>query len=186
LGRRERARPNGYSAYAPNMDLLVVRHAIAEDREAFAKSGKDDAERPLTQTGRKKFQQGARGLRRLLSSIDLVATSPHVRARQTADILVKAFRLREAVHLSALLPEADPAALLSFLHRQRRKSLIAVVGHEPHLSKLVAFLLAGRRESFTDIKKGGACLIALGEEAKPGRAELRWLSTAAQLRRLGG
>jgi phosphohistidine phosphatase len=45
------------------MKLLIVRHAIAEEREDFARTGKDDRLRPLTDDGRKRMKQGARGLR---------------------------------------------------------------------------------------------------------------------------
>ena len=73
------------------MRLLIVRHAIAEDRVAFAATGKDDDERPLTEEGRSRMEQGARGLRQLVPALDLVATSPLVRAVQTAEILAGAY-----------------------------------------------------------------------------------------------
>ena len=43
------------------MKLLLIRHAIAEEREDFARTGKDDRLRPLTDEGRKKMKQAARG-----------------------------------------------------------------------------------------------------------------------------
>jgi len=69
------------------MDLLIVRHAIAEERDAFSETGKDDAERPLTPGGRRKFKRGARGLRRIAPSIDVLATSALVRAVETLNRL---------------------------------------------------------------------------------------------------
>jgi phosphohistidine phosphatase len=66
------------------MELLVVRHAVAEERDAFAKTGSDDAERPLTPAGRRKFERGARGLRRAAPSIDLLATSALTRRHSAA------------------------------------------------------------------------------------------------------
>ncbi len=167
------------------MDLLVVRHAIAEDREAFAQTGKDDTERPLTAPGRRKFERGVRGLREVVESIDVLATSSLVRATQTGEILEEAYGIDRTTRLPELAPEADPSSILGWLRRQRRRPLVAIVGHEPHLSGLVEYLLTGRRSAFVDLKKGGACLLALGEAPEPGRAELRWLLTAAQLRRLG-
>jgi phosphohistidine phosphatase len=166
------------------MDLLVVRHAIAEDREAFAKTGKDDAERPTTPVGRRKFKRGARGLRELVASIDLLATSPLARAVETGDILQKAYGIDRATRLQELAPDADPPALVRWLRRQKRKGVVAVVGHEPHLSGLVEHLLTGDSSGFVDLKKGGACLLALDDGETPGHAELRWLLTAAQLRKL--
>ena len=168
------------------MELLVVRHAIAEDREEFAKTGQDDARRPLTAEGRRKFAKGARGLRRVAGGVALVATSALERAIQTADVMERAWdgKLR-TVRLNELAPEADPGALLRWLRRQRRQGLLAVVGHEPHLSRFVELALAGGASEFVDLKKGGACLLDLGRSPQAGRARLRWLLTAAQLRRLG-
>jgi len=166
------------------MDLLVVRHAIAEDRDVFAQTGKDDAERPLTAAGRRKFERGARGLRRLVDGIDLLATSSLARAVETGEILETAFGMKRAARLRELAPDADPASLVRWLRRQRARRVVAIVGHEPHLSRLVEYLLTSRRAGFVDLKKGGACLLALGDVPGPGRAELHWLLTPAQLRGL--
>jgi phosphohistidine phosphatase len=166
------------------MDLLVVRHAIAEDREVFARTGKDDGERPLTADGRKKFEKGARGLVRLVPSIDLLATSTLARATQTADVLVDAYGRLRVVRLAELAPGSKPAALLPWLGSQRRRPTVAVVGHEPHLSTLVELLLTGRSGDFLELKKGGACLLSFARQPAAGGAELRWLLTASQLRLL--
>jgi phosphohistidine phosphatase len=163
------------------MDLLVVRHAVAEDRETFAQTGESDAERPLTPAGRRKFKQAARGLHQLVEAIDLLATSTLARAVQTGDILQKVYGIDGAVRLRELSPEADPASLVRWLVRQRKRGLVAVVGHEPHLSTLAEHLLTGRRGEFLDLKKGGACLLALGDAPAAGHAELRWLLTVTQL-----
>jgi phosphohistidine phosphatase len=169
------------------MQLLIVRHAIAEDRQTFAKTGKDDAERPLTPAGHRKFKGATRGLRKVAPSIDLLATSRLVRAIETGDVLQKAYGLREALRLRELEPSASPAALGRWLRKQRgHADVVAVVGHEPHLSDLVEYLLIGARGGFIALGKGGACLIDLGDgDGKTERAELRWLLTPAQLRRVG-
>ncbi len=167
------------------MDLLVVRHAIAEDREAFARTGKGDEERPLTPAGRRKMEKGARGLRRLVESLDLLATSTLVRATQTGDVLEEAYGGVRTVRLEELAPDAKPAALLRWLGAQRRRRTVALVGHEPHLSAVVELLLTGTTPGFVELKKGGACLLALPRQAAAGGAELRWLLTPGQLRRLG-
>jgi phosphohistidine phosphatase len=166
------------------MELLVVRHAIAEEREVFARAGKDDAERPLTAAGRRKFERGARGLRRLAGSIDALATSALVRAVETGELLEAVYPGLRPARLPELSPETPPAVLLPWLRRQRARARVAIVGHEPHLSGLVEYLLVGRRAGFVTLRKGGACLLELGADPAPGRAELRWLLTAAQLRRL--
>jgi phosphohistidine phosphatase len=167
------------------MDLLVVRHAIAEDSEVFARTGQDDAERPLTKEGRRKLERALRGLRELVPSIDVLATSRLVRAIQTGEALQAAYGIARATRLRELGPETNPPAIARWLRRQRRRRLVAVVGHEPHLSRLVGYLLAGRPATFVDLKKGGACLLSLGEAPSPGSGSLRWLLTPSQLRRIG-
>jgi phosphohistidine phosphatase len=167
------------------MDLLIVRHAVAEERETFSRTGKDDAERPLTPAGRRKFKRGARGLQAIVPSIDVLATSALARAIETAEVLQKVYGIDETVRLRELAPEARPGALVGWLRKQRRRPVVAVVGHEPHLSRLIEHLLTGAQHGFVDLKKGGACLLALGDDPRPGHAELRWLVTASQLRSLG-
>ncbi|HVI94185.1 MAG TPA: histidine phosphatase family protein [Anaeromyxobacter sp.] len=165
------------------MELLVIRHAIAEDREVFAATHQDDALRPLTVKGRRRFAEAVRGLRTLVESIDVLATSALARAIQTGEIVAEAYDLTRATQLGELAPEADPASLPSWLRRHGARSMVAIVGHEPHLSRLVEYLLTrspGR--GFVSLKKGGACLLSFEKSAEPGRAELRWLLTAAQLR----
>src|SRR5207249_10126203 len=69
------------------MRLLVVRHAIAEDPAAFARSHKDDSERPLTPEGRRKMERAAHGLKELVPELDVLAASPYKRAVETAEII---------------------------------------------------------------------------------------------------
>src|SRR5580692_8521046 len=87
---RQRIRRAGRApSYA--LDLLIVRHGPAGDRDEWAASGKDDDERPLTARGIREMRRAARGLRRLVGSVDAIGTSPLVRARETAEILGRAF-----------------------------------------------------------------------------------------------
>ncbi len=168
------------------MRLLIVRHAVAEERETFAATERDDAERPLTEQGRRKFRKSALGLRGLVPALDVLATSALLRAVQTADILAKVYGVGDVVRLRELEPEAHAAALLPWLHAQRHRAVVAVVGHEPHLSSLAERLLTGGDREFVELKKGGACLIDLGEGPRSSRAALLWLLTPGQLRKLGG
>ncbi len=168
------------------MKLLVVRHAIAEERDAFAATGKPDAERPLTDEGRRKFAKAARGIAELVDEIEVLATSGLVRAIQTGELLRDALDLGRAARLDELAPDAEPRALMPWLRRNAARSCVAIVGHEPHLSLLVEYLLTGAPgRGFVTVKKGGACLLSLGRRPAAGRAELELLLTPGQLRRLG-
>jgi phosphohistidine phosphatase len=60
----------------------------------------------------------------------------------------------------------------------------AVVGHEPHLSHFVCWLLTGRNGQFVELKKGGACLLELEQERAAAKAKLLWFLTPKQLRKL--
>ena len=85
------------------MQVLVVRHAIAEQREEFARTGKDDSQRPLTHDGRRKMRRGAVGLRAVVPAIDVLATSPLLRAVQTAEILAAVYNGRNMVTVKGAL-----------------------------------------------------------------------------------
>ncbi|HKG91110.1 MAG TPA: histidine phosphatase family protein [Gemmatimonadaceae bacterium] len=174
------------------MQLLVVRHAIAEDREEFARGGRDDSLRPLTREGRRKMRRAARGLRRVVPSIDVLATSPYARAEQTAWIVADAYGGRpEPLRVGELVPDAKPAAFVRWLRSlgpsvRAGDRTVAVVGHEPHLGELVTWLLAARGPSLIELKKGGACLLRLDDAAPgAGSATLRWALAPSHLRRLG-
>src|SRR5438132_9514085 len=88
------------------MRLLVVRHAIAEDREAFARSHKDDAARPLTPDGRRKMARAAEGLKQLVPELDLLAASPYKRALETAEIIAHAYGQQRVERVPELAPGA--------------------------------------------------------------------------------
>jgi phosphohistidine phosphatase len=165
--------------------LLIVRHGAAGDREAWQAEGHDDRLRPLTPEGKKELRRATAGLVNLLSDLPVLATSPLVRAAQTADILAKTYRC-DIISLDALEPEADPSNTVDWLRSRQQDSTIGLVGHEPHLSTLVGYLLTGSRDSFIDLKKGGACLLKMDTAVRPGAAALKWLLAPRELAKLGG
>src|SRR5436190_7488212 len=111
--------------------LYLVRHAIAEER---GKAWPDDSKRPLTKAGKARFREVVKGLRRLEVDIDLIVTSPLVRAKQTAQILARGLRPRPPLKTSAALaPEQSPAKAAASLRDYRKARQIALVGHEPGL-----------------------------------------------------
>jgi phosphohistidine phosphatase len=166
------------------MRLLVVRHGLAGDREEFAFTGRPDSERPLTKEGRVKMRRTAAGLAKTLPELDLVATSPLVRAVQTAEVVADAFGGMELTIVDELSPERAPDDLLPWLRSHDPGNVIAVVGHEPHLGFLVGWLLTGRHESFVELKKGAACLLEFDDPPAAGGATLLWSLQPGQLRDL--
>jgi phosphohistidine phosphatase len=163
--------------------LVVVRHAPAEDRESFARSGRNDAERPLTGRGQDKMIANARGLHAIVPSLDAIATSPYVRAVATAEILAREFGSTSVERVSVLAPGGRRDDFLEWLRaRGRSDATIAIVGHEPDLGELVAWLVTGEPSPFCGLKKGGAALVELAVPVTPGRGALRWLVSPAVLR----
>jgi phosphohistidine phosphatase len=165
------------------MQLLIVRHAIAEERETWAP--RDDSLRPLTADGKKKMKESAKGLCALVPKLDLLATSPLTRAKQTAQILAKVYEKPEPTVTDVLSPGQRPAAVVAWLRTQSAHKIVAVVGHEPGLGSLASWLAAGSERSFLDLGKGGACLIDLAERIEAGEAMLAWVLRPSQLRKLG-
>src|SRR5207244_3986201 len=137
------------------MDLLVIRHAIAVEREEF--EGDDDA-RPLTDEGRRKMQAAARGIHALVPGVGLLASSNLLRARQTAEIVAAQYGNLTVQETETLRPETPPSSCAKWLASLGAPEVVAVVGHEPHLSVFVSWLVAGQEQSRVELKKGGACL----------------------------
>ena len=166
------------------MKLVIIRHGPAGDRGEWEAKGRDDRLRPLTPDGRKETERAAAGLALLVPHIDVLATSPLVRAAETAAIVASIYHSK-IIPLDALAPDQKPDEVVGWLGDQRPAQTVALVGHEPHLGILVGYLLTEKRVSFVDLKKGGACLLELTEPPKPGGGTLDWLLTRRQLRRFG-
>ncbi len=166
------------------MKLLLVRHGIAEVRDVFRATGKPDEERPLTEEGRSKMARVALGLRELVPELDLIASSPLVRAQQTASIVADAYGMKVGATTNALNPDALLSDLVEWTASRGADEVIATVGHEPHLSILVTWFLCGVEESRVVFKKGGAALLEFRGRPRKGGAVLRWLESPKTLRRL--
>lgn len=163
------------------MELLVIRHATAEDESP----GVDDAHRELTKEGKKEMKRAAAGLQTLIESIDVLAASPLVRAQQTAEVVAKVYGGLSVETVDELTPASDPPALAHWLSGHASTSVVAVVGHEPHLGKLVTWLMTGAGNSHVEMKKAGAALLEFSSRVEAGSGTLQWLLTGSQLRRIG-
>jgi phosphohistidine phosphatase len=159
-------------------ELYLIRHALAEDRgEAWP----DDAKRPLTEEGMSRMRKAARGLARLGVSIDVVLSSPLVRARQTAEIVAATLAPRPSlVNAESLAPDGSFGAVIADLEKHVRKTRLALVGHEPAIGELAARLIGSRHA--IEFKKGAVCRIDLTAIPPSGPGELRWLMTPKILR----
>lgn len=163
------------------MEFLVVRHADAGDAKEFAKSGKPDDLRPISDKGREQMQRAASALRQIVPRCDCIFSSPLTRAVETAAIIKSEFGLREAETTRVLIPEADLRAFEEWASNFGDSQCLVVVGHEPHLSRLVTWLMTATDDSRIVLKKGGACLLEFSGPPRCGEGELLWLMEPREL-----
>ena len=166
------------------IEVYLVRHAIAEDRDPAR--WPDDSRRPLTEEGAASFRRAARGLQRIVPTVDRVLSSPYPRALQTAEILRDDAGWPAPEPRDQLAAASSPDAALELLRDQGANTSVALVGHEPNLSSFASLLLTGNDTALeVELKKGG--VIALDWAADPGSAAalLRWIATPRLLRSLG-
>jgi phosphohistidine phosphatase len=163
------------------MQLIVIRHGDAGDSEAFAKTGLRDTERPLSRKGRRQMRAVAKGLRAIVRRVDVIAASSLVRAAQTARIVARRYKKAEEETISALKPAAQPEACEKWLLQHQEAERLMIVGHEPHLGKLVTWLVAGTEGSMVEFRKGGAALVEFDGLPGKGTGRLVWLMGPKEL-----
>lgn len=165
------------------MDLYIVRHGIAIDRDD--PKCPPDPDRYLTEDGIEKTKQVAKGVAALGAGADLFLSSPYVRAMQTAEIFANALKYskQKIRRTDLLLPGAEPSLLFRELAKDKQSSSVFLFGHAPQLDELIAAAFASKH-NITALKKAGVAAIKL-KRVSPPSAELLWLATPRLLRRAG-
>ncbi len=153
------------------MRLVIIRHGIAVPRGT---PEIPDEERPLTKRGERRFQAAARGLARVVRRPDALLTSPLVRARQTADIAAAAWGKIKPKETEALAAGGFEAVAAE-IEKHPKDAVVAIVGHEPDLSALLARLLGTPSSERLTFKKGGAALVDVPRRLADGGALVWYL-----------
>jgi phosphohistidine phosphatase len=166
---------------ATPMRLLIVRHAVAVDHGT---PGFSDDERPLTPEGEKKFKKAARGLARVTPRPDAILSSPLPRAFRTAEIAAAAWGKVPPPLRTQALAFGSFEDVAEALKPYGPDSLVALFGHEPHLSELLARLLGLSASSRVAFRKGGAALVEVAGDLQEG-ANLLFFAPPSLLRDLG-
>ena len=155
------------------MTLYLIRHAQADERGA---KYPDDAQRPLVEKGHKQAKALARALDILTVELDRLFSSPYIRALETAKPLTKRAKTGEVETLFELTTPRYPQLLVQLVDNLERDITtgninvtngvsgdfcVALIGHEPYLSKLTSYLLTGdeTRVNFK-FRKGWSCSLA--------------------------
>lgn len=158
------------------MRIYLVRHAIAEERGA---AWPDDAARPLTARGVARFREVAARLADRGVHVDRVWASPLLRARQTAALLAPlwttAGRAETIATIADLAPGHPPSGVLARLRGVAPAEAVALVGHQPDLGVLAAWLIGAA--SPLPFRKGGVARVDCASGLAPGAGRLVWLVT---------
>ena len=131
------------------MDLILWRHAEAGDNLPDALA---DLERPLRPKGERQAQRVADWLNQFLPESARILTSPALRCTQTAATLG-----RRVKKVDALGPAGTVEGLLSAARWPDAKEPVLVVGHQPTLGMVAAYLRCGEAARVAEpwsIKKG--------------------------------
>ena len=130
------------------MDLILWRHAEAEEWPPDDAHGGTDLDRSLTPRGEKQAARMAAWLDRQLPERTRILVSPARRCEQTALALGRKYKIR-----AELGPDAPPSQLLELVQWPGNKLPILVIGHQPTLGQVISQLL-GLREEECAVKKG--------------------------------
>jgi phosphohistidine phosphatase len=166
------------------MNLFFLRHGKAEPR---GPKWRPDSKRPLTREGERRTAEVARGIQALGLSFDLILTSPYVRALRTAEILAEVYGAKKLFETSNLVVEADPKTIVDEINENFAAiEQIALVGHEPFMTRLISTLISGQGAAVAiDLKKAGLCKLSIQKLTLGKCARLNWLLTPRQLARVG-
>ena len=155
--------------------IYFLRHGKAVARAAW---DGEDGLRPLTADGEALMRREADGIRRLGLALDVIVTSPLIRARDTALLVAAALDPPDGLIEDARVAHGfDARALERIVGDHAEAAELMIVGHEPEFSAAIAELIGG---GCVDMKKGG---LARVDVSGPGLEDgvLAWLLTPSQL-----
>jgi phosphohistidine phosphatase len=153
------------------MRVYFLRHGKAENRSEWRG---DDDDRPLTPRGEEEMRREAEALRAMDLALDVIITSPLVRARRTAELVADELGMRDRlVDDDRLAHGFDVGRLEQVLAAHGPAASVMVVGHEPDFSAVVAELIGG---GDIVLKKGGLARVDVTVPVAGG-GQLAWLLT---------
>jgi len=157
------------------MDLYIIRHAEAVQ---LGENGVNaDADRPLTSKGEEQCNQLAAALHLRGVQLELILTSPFLRARQTAQELVDHWTgTPPALEICDDLVPGSKASRAARVLRRSKKKAVALVGHMPDLGGLAGWFI-GSKKIQIDFDKAGVAYLKFKDDPDKGSAFLQWLLT---------
>ncbi|MDQ0009446.1 phosphohistidine phosphatase SixA [Luteibacter jiangsuensis] len=145
-------------------ELILLRHAEAEP----GKDDKDDRERRLTEHGKNEARAAGEWLSSHRVTYDRILCSPSERTKETAAL---ALGQVEPSYEPAIY-NATPGDLFDLLDQHKDAERVVLVGHNPGIEQLVAFLVDGRSEDYRGMPPAGMARLRFDGSLEPGRAKL--------------
>ena len=158
--------------HAEAVDLMNVESEISYNTAPNAEQ--DDFSRALTSHGQQQAKKMAHWLMQHLPNETNFQCSPALRAFQTADALKYKININQAFKPGISLQQA-----LGEMARLPSEGNLLLLGHEPYLGQLAAYLL-GISELEIHIKKGAIWWLRRLESA-PGRYQILTVQTPSKL-----
>ena len=118
-------------------------------------------------------------------NVDVIVSSPILRARQTAEIVHKGLDLAEPIEFSDALASGSVREIMSAVQAYTSYNCVMLVGHEPALSELISTMASGTYHTALNLKPGGLCKLNV-TAVRPGQcASIEWFVTPKQLVAMG-
>jgi phosphohistidine phosphatase len=160
------------------VDVYILRHGKTED----ALPGMSDADRRLTKKGREEIAKAGRWMVAQELRFDLIASSPLVRAQETAGIIAGCLGKMDClVTWDLLAPGVKTDTVCHQIGEHTERRAILLVGHEPLLSALIGRITTGNEEAAIRVSKGALAKIRNFSHTPDLFGELHWVVTAAQM-----
>ena len=164
------------------MDLYILRHGKAEP---YGQRYPADHLRPLTEKGRKRTKGSVKGMKAANVNVDLIVSSPILRARQTAEIVHKGLGIAEPIEFSSALASGSVREVMSAIQAYASLDGVLLVGHEPTLSELISTMSSGVYHVAFNLKPGGLCKLNVATLGFGQCASIEWFVTPKQLVAMG-
>jgi phosphohistidine phosphatase len=161
------------------MNCYFLRHGIAVEPEEWHGS---DNDRPLTRDGVARMEREARAIGELSLGLDLIVTSPLLRAKRTAEIVAERLKLRGGIVEDERLAHGfDAESCRAILADHSDAESIMLVGHEPTMSATLGRLIGG---ASIELKKAALAAVEFADHSAR-RGTLTFLIPPKPLAALG-
>jgi len=160
------------------MDLYILRHGKAGQ----SSESSDDSKRALTSTGKKEIRDIARWMRKEKFTFDVIASSPLIRASETADIVARTLDQKDRIVIwDDLAPGGDLDSVCYNAAQSKSGATILIVGHEPALSSLIGKIISQDGTASIILPKGGLAKIRNFSFENQPSGDLQWLLIPKQI-----